>query len=105
MMTFAEVIVHTVAGYLKELEKKTTSLVVIKVNDAGGVRNSSDISKGNFAAQRPASKKVNYLCGRIIFPLAFLIFTASYAGIAALYINTSQHHLLHDLRPDCPPMH
>lgn len=77
LITFFEVILHTVIGYIKELEKADAKVKKIKPNNY-------------IETNRPLSRSINHFCGRIIFPFIFVISTLIYATIAMVHYSRSQ---------------
>ena len=88
LMTFSQVILHTIIGYIKEKEKKS------KIgNSFIQVRNITQEKKSNPEKPIfPLSNKINLYFGRIIFPTIFLMCSLTYTLMVIVSSNNNEHH-------------
>jgi hypothetical protein len=80
LMTFVEIILHTVVGYIKEREKAYK--LVRKVTPAKGTADFSQM-----IPDHPLSSQVNLICGRFFFPCTLGLCTLFYSMIAVVHYN------------------
>ena len=80
LLTFFQVILHTIIGYVQELEK---------TNKAFFVRVKSHVTQGKIEAPlaKPLSCKINYYGGRVAFPFIFLFCTITYFLTALIHYH------------------
>ena len=99
LLTFAQVILHTVIGYVKEMEKANSQAQILKikvnsVNSSAALNSSGNTGNGG---KRLCSRRLNQDCGRIIFPILFLLCTLTYALIAIVHRGQKDGDLPSDL--------
>ena len=85
LLTFAEIGLHTVVGFIQGLEKENNNLVN-KVN-SGRSEKLSWSSNDEETKTLKLSKRINRNFGRIFFPSLFMICTITYAIIAICTSN------------------
>ena len=98
LLTFAEIGLHTVIGYIQGLEKENNNLVN-KVN-SGKSAKSSWSSNDDETKTLKLSKRINRNFGRIFFPSLFMICTITYAIIAICTSNV-KHDINVSVSPEC----
>ena len=101
LLTFAEIGLHTVIGYIQGLEKENNNLVntVNKVS-SGRSAKSSWSSNDDETETLKLSKRINRNFGRIFFPSLFLICTITYA-IIAICTSNEKHDINVSVSPEC----
>ena len=98
LLTFAEIGLHTVIGYIQGLEKENNNLVN-KVT-SGKLENPSWSSNDDATKTLKLSKRINRNFGRIFFPSLFMICTITYAIIAICTSNV-KHDINVSVSPEC----
>ena len=98
LLTFAEIGLHTVIGYIQGLEKENNNLAN-KVN-SGKSAKSSWSSNDDETKTLKLSKRINRNFGRIFFPSLFMICTITYA-IIAIYTSNVKHDINVSVSPEC----
>ena len=101
LLTFAEIGLHTVIGYIQGLEKENNNLVntVNKVS-SGRSAKSSWSSNDDETETLKLSKRINRNFGRIFFPSLFMICTITYA-IIAICTSNEKHDINVSVSPEC----
>ena len=85
LLTFAEIGLHTVVGYIQGLEKENNNLVN-KVSSGKSAKSSWSLNDDETKTLK-LSKRINRNFGRIFFPSLFMICTITYAIIAICTSN------------------
>ena len=98
LLTFAEIGLHTVVGYIQGLEKENNNLVN-KVN-SGKSEKPSWSSNDDETKTLKLSKRINRNFGRIFFPSLFMICTITYVIIAICTSNV-KHDINVSVSPEC----
>ena len=92
LLTFAEIVLHTIIVYVKGLEKDNSSLVnITRVNSVKAEKTPSwSPETHELNKTMPVSNKINHVCGRFLFPSIFMVCTITYSIIAISTYN-AQH--------------
>ena len=98
LLTFAEIGMHTVIGYIQGLEKENNNLVN-KVSNGRSAK-SSWSSNDDETETLKLSKRINRNFGRIFFPSLFMICTITYA-IIAICTSNEKHDINVSVSPEC----
>lgn len=98
LLTFAEIGLHTVVGYIQGLEKENNNLVN-KVSSGKSAKSSWPLN-GDETKTLKLSKRINRNFGRIFFPSLFMICTITYAIIAICTSNV-KHDINVSVSPEC----
>ena len=77
LLTFSEVILHTIIGYLREKQKQTKNITKVTPK--------SKIFEETKSSHEFTASYINTIFGKIIFPIIFVCFTLTYCGIAMSY--------------------
>ena len=85
LLTFAEIGLHTVVGYIQGLEKENNNLVN-KVSSGKSAKSSWSLNDDETKTLK-LSKRINRNFGRIFFPSLFMICTITYTIIAICTSN------------------
>ena len=98
LLTFAEIGLHTVVGYIQGLEKENNNLVN-KVSSGKSAKSSWSLNDGETKTLK-LSKRINRNFGRIFFPSLFMICTITYTIIAICTSNV-KHDSNVSVSPEC----
>ena len=98
LLTFAEIGLHTVVGFIQGLEKENNNLVN-KVR-SGMSAKSSWSSNADETKTLKLSKRINRNFGRIFFPSLFMVCTITYA-IIAISTSNVKHDINVSVSPEC----
>ena len=98
LLTFAEIGLHTVVGYIQGLEKENNNLVN-KVSSGKSAKSSWSLNDDETKTLK-SSKRINRNFGRIFFPSLFMICTITYAIIAICTSNV-KHDINVSVSPEC----
>ncbi len=81
ILTFAEVILHTMVVFIKEKEKS---------GRLGYWKNNDTKTMQIVPRREPISKQVDVACGRVLFPLTILTSAIFYGALAAVKYTEAQ---------------
>ena len=98
LLTFAEIGLHTLVGYIQGLEKETNNLVN-KVSSGKSAKSSWSLNEDETKTLK-LSKRINRNFGRVFFPSLFLICTITYVIIAICTSNV-KHDINVSVSPEC----
>ena len=100
LLTFAEIGLHTLVGYIQGLEKENNNLVSLNKVSSGKSAKSSWSLNDDETKTLKLSKRINRNFGRIFFPSLFMICTITYAIIAICTSNV-KHDINVSVSPEC----
>ena len=98
LLTFAEIGLHTVVGFIQGLEKDNNNLVN-KVSSGKSAKSSWSLNDDETKTLK-LSKRINRNFGRIFFPSLFMICTITYSIIAICTSNV-KHDINVSVSPEC----
>jgi hypothetical protein len=100
LLTFAEIGLHTLVGYIQGLEKENNNLVSLNKVSSGKSAKSSWSLNDDETKTLKLSKRINRNFGRIFFPSLFMICTITYVIIAICTSNV-KHDINVSVSPEC----
>ena len=98
LLTFAEIGLHTLLGYIQGLEKENNNLVN-KVSSGKSAKSSWSLNDDETKTLK-LSKRINRNFGRIFFPSLFMICTITYVIIAICTSNV-KHDINVSMSSEC----